>query len=152
MSTIVVGIDGSPASLAALNWALNEARCHGSTVRAVHAWQLPYHQGEIGHLAVQSLHEPLTQTAHQTLDAALRHASMDANSPRVERVVAEGPPARVLIEESSRADLLVVGSRGRGGFAGLLLGSVGQQCAQGARCPIVIVHAAPAADPATATD
>ncbi|WP_131822963.1 universal stress protein, partial [Mycobacteroides chelonae] len=54
MSTIAVGVDGSAGSLAALRWALAEARRRGSTVRAVHAWQLPYHQGYIGHLALEA--------------------------------------------------------------------------------------------------
>ena len=59
----------------------------------------------------------------------------------IERRVVEGAPATVLVDESRQADLLVVGSRGHGGFAGLLLGSVSQQCAHHAACPVVIVHA-----------
>lgn len=139
MSTITVGIDGSPGSLAALRWAIEDARRRGSTIRAVNAWQLPYHQGYLGHLALEGLHEPLADAAHQTLSAALADASMNTEGINITPVVAEGPPARVLINAATDADLLVVGSRGHGGFRGLMLGSVSQQCAQGATCPVVIV-------------
>lgn len=142
MSTIVVGIDGSPGSLAALRWALAQARHRGSAVRAVSAWQLPYHQGFIGHLALESFHGPLAQAARHTIDAALADASIDTTGIDVTRVVEEGAAAKVLIDAAADAELLVVGSRGLGGFRGLLLGSVSQQCAQGAACPVVIVPSA----------
>ena len=135
VSTIVVGVDGSAGSQVVLQWALEEARRRGSAVRAVHAWQLPYHQGYIGHLALERLHEPLAEAARQTLiSAALAGDSIDVRGVNVTPVAREGPPARVLIDAAADADLLVVGSRGHGGFAGLLLGSVSQQCAQGGMC------------------
>ncbi|MEV6325621.1 universal stress protein [Nocardia sp. NPDC051787] len=145
MRTIVVGVDGSPPSQEALRWALAEARCHGSTVRAVHAWSLPYHQGEIGHMAVERLGEPLHQEAERTLETALRAAMSGGDGVPIERLVVESPSARALIDAAADADLLVVGSRGRGGFTGLMLGSTSQQCAQHGPCPVVIVHAAPTA-------
>ncbi|KLO44676.1 hypothetical protein ABW17_08295 [Mycobacterium nebraskense] len=140
MSTVAVGIDGSAGSLAALRWALAEARLRGSAVRVVHAWQLPYHQGYIGHLALEGLRGPLDEAAHQTLDAALADETIDTTGVDITPIVEEGAPARVLIEAAADAELLVVGSRGFGGFRGLLLGSVSQQCAQGATCPVVIVR------------
>lgn len=140
MSTIVVGVDGSPQSEAALDWAMAEARLRGATVRAVHAWSLPYHQGEIGHMAGELIHDPLAQFAQETLDAAVRTAASQHAVPVIEGQVVQAPAARALIEAAADADLLVVGSRGRGGFTGLLLGSVSQQCAQGAMCPVVIVR------------
>lgn len=139
MSTITVGIDGSPGSMTALRWALDEARHRGSTIRAVHAWQLPYHQGYLSHLALERLSQPLIDVAHETLNAALADVSLDTEGITITPVVAEGPSARVLIDAAADADLLVVGSRGYGGFRGLMLGSVSQQCAQGAMCPVVIV-------------
>lgn len=142
MSTIVVGVDGSPGSLAALRWGLVEARYRGCAVCIVQAWQLPYHQGYVGHLAVESLHEPLVEAARQTLTGALADPSIDTAGVDITTVVEQGQPAQVLIKASADAELLVVGSRGRGGFAGLLLGSVSQQCAQSAACPVVVVPTA----------
>ena len=103
------------------------------------SWQLPYHQGYLGHLALERLHEPLSEAAHQTLSAALAGASIDTEGVSVTPIVQQGPPAQVLINAAADADLLVVGSRGHGGFTGLMLGSVSQQCAQGSTCPVVIV-------------
>ncbi|WP_131823019.1 universal stress protein, partial [Mycobacteroides chelonae] len=77
--------------------------------------------------------------ANHTLNAALTDASIDNTGVGITPVVEEGAPARVLIDAAADAELLVVGSRGRGSFAGLLLGSVSQRCAQGATCPVVIV-------------
>lgn len=139
VSTIAVGVDGSPGSLGALRWAVAEARHHGSVVRAVHAWQLPYHQGYVGHLALGHLREPLIEAARQTLHAALADPCIETAGVEIMPVVEEGSAARVLIAAGADAGLLVVGSRGYGGFRGLLLGSVSQQCAQGAPCPLVIV-------------
>lgn len=139
MATIVVGIDGSPASGKALRWALEEARLRGATVRAVYAWSFPFQGGEIAHLAAQAAHDALQQDAEQSAHTAVRKA-LGADADTVERVVTEGPPVQALTAAARDADLLVVGSRGRGGFTGLLLGSVSTQCAQHAPCPVVIIR------------
>lgn len=138
MSVIVVGVDGSPSSAQALHWALAEARLRGAAVRVVHAWEFPYTEGEIARLAGETIHEPLTRAAHELLDDAL--ANVDTDGVTDERSVTEGPPARALLAAAQDAELLVVGCRGHGGFTGLLLGSVSQQCAQHAGCPVVIIH------------
>ncbi len=140
MHTIVVGVDGSDGADAALHFAAEEAQLRGATLNAVHAWTLP------PGLAVPGVAPPLTTEyldqlaadAEQLLDRAL--ADIEDGGPRVERTVVRGSPVTALVEAAADADLLVVGSRGRGGFAGLLLGSVSQQCAHHAPCPIVIVH------------
>ena len=79
----------------------------------------------------------LEQDARDNVDRAL--GDVDTCAVHVETVFREGNPAHVLLEEAQHADLLVVGSRGLGGFRGLMLGSVGQQCAHHAPCPLVIV-------------
>ena len=78
--------------------------------------------------------------ARQALDAVIAEIAGGDPHASIERVVAEGPAGQVLVEAAKEADLLVVGSRGHGGFAGLLLGSVSQQCAHHASCAIVIVR------------
>jgi|SRR5579862_1636116 len=140
MNTIVVGIDGSPQSREALRWAAAEARLRGAALRVVHAWNLPYRP--IAPSFIPEL-DP------RDIEAAKRHADGlieeelaelgDLGELEVERVALEDSPAAALITAAADADLLVVGSRGRGGFTGLLLGSVSQQCAHHAPCPIVIV-------------
>lgn len=135
---IVVGVDGSPTARQALRWAVAEATLRGAPLRVVHAWELAYGEGEIAILASQPARAPLERAAHAVLDGALRE--VDVTGIDVERVVGEGPPARALLDAARGAELLVVGSRGHGGFAGLLLGSVSQQCAQHALCPVVIVR------------
>jgi len=144
MSTIVVGVDHSAGAKEGLRFALEEARLRGATLRAVHGWQYPY----IGWTGIGAglppidevqLHE-FRDAAEAALDSALQEAIPDTVGVEVERRVVEGAPAAVLVEESGDADLLVVGSRGLGGFAQLLLGSVSQQCAHHAKCPVVIVR------------
>jgi nucleotide-binding universal stress UspA family protein len=143
MGVIVVGVDHSDGAKEALRFALQEARLRGATLRVVHAWQFGY----IGALGIEGSFpavggdlEELRRAAAIALDATLAELVADTAGVDVERCVDQGAAAAVLVEESRDADLLVVGSRGHGGFAQLLLGSVSQQCAQHAFCPVVIVR------------
>jgi nucleotide-binding universal stress UspA family protein len=142
MGVIVVGVDHSAGAKAALRYALEEARLRQATLRVVHAWQFGYigAPGLEGLLpAVGGELKDFRQGAAAALDETLREVVADA-AVTIERRVGQGSPAAVLVEESRGADMLVVGSRGHGGFAQLLLGSVSQQCAQHAFCPVVIVR------------
>jgi nucleotide-binding universal stress UspA family protein len=133
---IYVGVDGSPSSQQALRWAAGQAELTGDELHAVIAWSFPdiYAWGtvidEIDWAA--NAEEALEQTISDALDAAA--------AERVQRHVIQGYPARVLVEAAADADLLVVGSRGRGGFTGMLLGSVSQHAVTHARCPVVVVR------------
>ena len=143
MNAVVVGIDHSPGAKAALIFAEKEARLREATLRAVHAWQYGYigYTGlEGGMPALGGDINELHAAAEAALEASVREALPDSDV-EIERRTIQGEPAGVLVDESRNADLLVVGSRGYGGFVGLLLGSVSQQCAQHAECPVVIVHA-----------
>ena len=133
---IVVGVDGSDGSLAALSFALDEARDHRATVEAVWAW---HHPRSYGWAATLDDWDPVTD-ADRILADALKAVTAGGPPPvKVSLRVAEGQPADVLVRVAAGADLLVVGSRGHGGFAGLLLGSVSQQCTHHAPCPVVVV-------------
>jgi nucleotide-binding universal stress UspA family protein len=140
---IVVGIDQSDGGKAALQFALEEARLRQATLRVVHAWQFGYigATGLEGALpAVGGELDEFRRAAAAELEAAMAEALADAEGVEIERRIEQGPAAAVLVDESRGADLLVVGSRGHGGFASLLLGSVSQQCAHHAECPVVIVR------------
>lgn len=140
MSGIVVGVDGSDGARAALAFALDEARLRGTSVRAVAAWHVPAAVVGGGFApADPGLVEEVEIETRRALDRALDDAAEPAAGIEVERVVRLGAPARVLLDAAQDADLLVVGTRGLGGFRGLMLGSVSQQCAHHAPCPIVIV-------------
>jgi len=135
---IVVGIDGSETGRLAAGWASDEARLRGDGLRLVSAWSIPattFLAGEMG--TTEDLAAELAQGAREALAAARREVDPGL---AVETVAVEGQAASVLLEASEDADLLVVGSRGLGGFRGLLLGSVSQQCVAHARCPVVIVR------------
>jgi nucleotide-binding universal stress UspA family protein len=143
MGVIVVGVDHSAGAKAALRFALEEARLRQATLRVVHAWQFGYigATGLEGWLpAAGGELEEFRRGAVAALDETLSDAGADTDGVAIERRLDQGTPAAVLVEESRGADLLVVGSRGHGGFAQLLLGSVSQQCAQHAFCPVVIVR------------
>jgi nucleotide-binding universal stress UspA family protein len=140
---IVVGVDHSESAKAALRFAFEEAQMRQAPLRPVHAWQFGY----IGAPGIESSipvlgAEPSEHhaAADAALDATVRETIPDPGGVTIERRVVEGAAAAVLVEESREADLLVVGSRGHGGFAQLLLGSVSQQCAHHAECPVVIVR------------
>jgi len=143
VGVIVVGVDHSDGAKAALRFALEEARLRQATLRVVHAWQFGY-VGATGFEwslpAAGGELEDFRQGAAAALDETLRDIGAETDGVTIERRVDQGTAAAVLVEESRGADLLVVGSRGHGGFAQLLLGSVSQQCAQHAFCPVVIVR------------
>jgi len=142
MSVIVVGVDHSPGAKEALRFAAEEARLRGATIHAVHAWQYGYigYVGPEGNVPLVGADiEQLRAAAEAALEASVREALPDTDV-EIKLQAIQGTPAGVLVEASAGADLLVVGSRGHGGFVGLLLGSVSQQCAHHAACPVVIVH------------
>jgi nucleotide-binding universal stress UspA family protein len=143
MAVIVVGVDHSEGAKAALRFALEEAKLRQATLRVVHAWQYAYIGAtgfEGSYPAVGGDIKELRDAAERDLDATLRESIPETGTVEIERRVVEGRPAAALVDESRGADLLVVGSRGHGGFVGLLLGSVSQQVAHHAACPVVIVH------------
>jgi len=139
MRRIVVGVDGSEGSLHALRWAAAEARQHAATLDAVVSWQYPA-LTTMPAFGVLPPAEEMNEEARQGLQEVLDAEGLGAGSDLVARaVVVQGPPGAALIDAAAGADLLVVGTRGRGGFTGLLLGSVSQQCVTHAPCPVVVV-------------
>jgi nucleotide-binding universal stress UspA family protein len=136
MERIVVGVDGSESAQQALQWAVDEARLRNATVEAVYAWHQPFGTGyaEMGEIDI----DQFAEDAQRILDIAVDAVDATGIAP-VERKLATGNPAPTLVDEAKGAALLVVGSRGRGGFTGLLLGSVSQQVAHHASCPVVII-------------
>jgi len=137
---IVAGVDGSEASKEALHWALEEARLRQTQLRVVCAWARPQVGGRIYIPPDLSDPERLRQAAQEQLDGFVDEVAGESPGVELERVAVEGSAGKVLVEAAEDAELLVIGSRGRGGFAGLLLGSVSGQCAQHAPCPVVIVR------------
>jgi nucleotide-binding universal stress UspA family protein len=149
MAKIVVGTDGSPSAQRAVSWALGEARLRGAALHIVHAWMVPLVDAlpepwllarPIGHTE-EGLEEQLGAAAREFLEATVAEAK--AAEPELDVIgeLAEMRPAAALLAAARDADLLVVGSRGHGGFAGLLLGSVSSQCVHHAPCPVVVVPA-----------
>ena len=133
MKHIVVGIDGSTSSVEALRLAVEIATWSGARVEALSVWQ-PYY----GTVELPVPIENLEKKAREHLTEAL--TAIDPGDVEITEAVLEGDPATVLIERSRDADMLVVSTRGRGGFVGLLLGSVSQRCAQHASCPVLIAR------------
>jgi len=139
METIVVGVDGSENSRAAVAFAAHEAALHRATLRVVAVWQVPYGAYAAGLLPPPDLADAVREGAETAANEAGDQAEELEPDIYCERVAVEGHPADVLVQESTKAVLVVVGSRGHGGFASLLLGSVSHQVAQHAACPVVIV-------------
>ncbi|RLU89218.1 universal stress protein UspA [Streptomyces griseocarneus] len=135
---IVVGVDGSEPSKAALKWAVGQAELTGAVVEAIFAWQYPRYWWGWAPPVEGSL--DFEGNARRALSQAIDEAAgLDCPVPVMPRVV-EGNPARVLLDAAHGADLLVVGNRGYGGFGEALLGSVGQHCVQHAACPVVVIR------------
>lgn len=135
---IVVGVDGSDTSLAALEWAARQAELTGSRLDAVTTWHWPASFGYPVPLAAEF--DPAGE-ATKLLDGALESLSASHPGLEVRKQVEEGDAATVLVECSRGADLLVVGSRGHRELVGMLLGSVSQYCVTHARCPVLVLRA-----------
>jgi nucleotide-binding universal stress UspA family protein len=135
---IVVGVDGSDASKAALACAVRQAALTGAVVDAVCAWQIPaaYGYGYTMTLAIPDLEKG----AASELDQAIATVTGTAPGVEIRPHVVQEHPARALLDCAKGADLLVVGNRGHGGFTEALLGSVGQNCVQHAACPVVVIR------------
>lgn len=135
---IIVGVDGSETSRRALRWAVEEARLRQASLEVVLAWHPPYVGGYpyTGTLIDPTVFE---DAARQTLDEVVDGVDTSGLPQPVERVQCLGDAASAILETAKGADLVVLGSRGLGGFTGLLLGSVSHHVAHHATCPVVIV-------------
>ncbi len=138
---VVVGVDGSAGSKTALTWAMTEARLSGSAVEAITTWQDPILNAFSYGYAPAVYDDPDFPAAlAKLLDDTIAEVSGQLEHPvAVLSRVVEGHPAQVLLDAAADAQLLVVGSRGHGTFAGIMLGSVSQHCVQHAPCPVVVV-------------
>jgi nucleotide-binding universal stress UspA family protein len=139
---IVVGVDGSEGARRALRWAVDEARLRDAALEAIFVFTLPPSGAGIG-MAPEYVGPQIDQIERDAAEEL--RSEIDAVIPREERNVEtitrveSGRPSEVLVKSARTADLLVVGARGIGGFRGLLLGSVSQQCVTHAPCPVVVV-------------
>ena len=133
---IVVGIDGSPGAARALAWALQEARLRGCALQVVYSFPaLVSYAGTTAH----EFYPQVAKEAEQVFEQALADLPGLAEVP-LERTLVSGSPAGHLVDASRGAALLVVGSRGLGGFRDMLLGSVSTHCMHHAHCPVVVVR------------
>ncbi len=137
---IVVGVDGSESSKSALRWAARLLPVFNGEIEAVIAWEYPSSYG--WGIALPSDWRPDLDAA-KALEAAVDDAFGNQRPPGLKCTVCEGRASYVLLEASEGADLLIVGSRGHGGFAGLLLGSVSTACTEHAKCPVLVAHGDP---------
>jgi len=133
---IVVGVDGSVPSKAALAWAVGQAWLTGALVEAVIAWEFPATYG----YPVPVSDVNWMELATQAVSDAIAEVVGGTERVKITSKVMEGNAAQVLVKESAGADLLVVGNRGHGGFVEALLGSTGQHCVHHARCPVVVIR------------
>lgn len=137
---IVVGVDGSPSSNAALRWAVRQAGLTGSSVDAMIVWQYPAALAGFGMVPVSYDDISLGEIAAKTMADAISRAVDPHSDVTVRDQVVEGYAPSVLLAAAEGADLLVVGSRGHGELAEALLGSVSQHCVHHASCPVVVIR------------
>lgn len=152
MGRIVVGVDGSESSRRALQWAAHEASLHGSSLDVIHTFEhhpawMSYYPPEETTLSASEVDlarekiDSAVEKAHEVAQGLVDRMLSEVDAPNATgRTIETSSPAEVLVDESRGADMLVVGSRGRGSFTGLMLGSVSQQCAQHAEVPVVIIR------------
>ena len=147
---IVVGVDGSETSQIALGWAAGHARRRGATLEVMSTWQPPGDpMTPMGMAYIPPSTAELETHARERMDAMLEAAAAELEGIEVEAVVTKGDASRVLCKAAEEAELLVLGSRGLGGFKGLVLGSVSARCANASPCPIAIIPPgwSPSAEP-----
>ena len=141
VNRVVVGVDGSPRAELALRWAIREAKAWDAELVAVTGVPVTAGAGALAWLPAAVDHDQVLQEVAAALDVLIdRVAAEEPGGPTIQRTVRDGTGAQLLTEVSDTADLLVVGSRGRGGFAGLLLGSTSQAVLHHAQCPVVVVN------------
>jgi nucleotide-binding universal stress UspA family protein len=146
MGRIVVGTDGSRSACAAVVWAAREAALREAELHIIHAWTpglaaYPspwYTPSDVG---VEASMEASQTIAERICDGAREQAAKEAPDVPIRAEAIEGGSTQVLLDQSADADLLVVGARGHGGFIGLVLGSVSDQCTRHAHIPVVVVPA-----------
>ncbi len=144
MNEIVVGVDGSEESRAALAWAVEEGRLRQAPVLAIHAWEVPMVPAPTGLVppsveVVGDLTE-LREDAASLVETMVREIAGDAADVEIRPLTVEDKPVNALLDAAERNDaqMIVVGSRGHGGFVSLLIGSTSDQVARHATCPVVI--------------
>lgn len=137
---VVVGVDGSPPAELALRWAIREARLWDAELVAVTGVPLAASTGALAWMPAAVDHDRVLQDVASALDALIdRVAAEEPGGPAIRRSVRDGTGAQLLTEASEKTDLLVVGSRGRGGFTSLLLGSTSQAVLHHAQCPVMVI-------------
>jgi nucleotide-binding universal stress UspA family protein len=132
---IVVGVDGSVQSRAALDWAVEEARLRKGQYLALAAWNFPYVSDALGQAWD---YEGFQSDAQAILEEEL--ARVGDLGVEISGRIVQGNPASALVEASREAELVVVGSRGHGGFTGMMLGSVSTQTVRHAHCPVLVIR------------
>ena len=134
---VVVGVDGSKSSLVALEWAAKYAEALHLKVRAVSAYHYPV---DYGYAYTLPADVDFAADAKTELMATVEELKKKHPTVEFEAEIVNAPPAQALIDDSKSAALLVIGSRGHGGFAGMLLGSVSSHCISHAHCPVVVLR------------
>ena len=136
---VVVGVDGSDPSVAALSWASRYGAATGATVRAVRVWHYPTAAGLPPGKTPEPVETEVEGWVRDELTQAVTKANPDS-SAQVETKIVYGHPAQALIDESRGQSLLVLGHRGHGGFAEAITGSIVIHCVNHAACPVVVVR------------
>jgi nucleotide-binding universal stress UspA family protein len=141
LRTIVVGVDGSEGSAAALRWAMNEAALWNALLTVVRSWPTPYPVEPWGVVVRPDDRDLFVEEGRSLIDKMVTTAESQGapRPPDLTPLPLEDAAGPALVEASAAADLLVVGSRGRGGFAALLLGSTGLHCVHHAECPVAVI-------------
>lgn len=137
ITRIVVGVDGSPGSEQAIEWATDQAMRSNAELVLVHAWFYPYVGAMTG---LSEVRDAMRLDAMRTLETAMAHVRDSVPGIRCRSVISEESAAKAIIDAAIDGDLVVVGSRGRGGFRALLLGSVSRTVVQHAPCPVAVIR------------